>query len=285
MTDLPPLDRPLRVLTMNIWTFSPPYEARMRALRAGIERLDPDLLAFQEAGYAGGRHQVAEVLDGLGYHLQHQYELAPGTAFDNACCLASRWPLEAAEVVSFNVSERSSRYPYALLLARAAAPPPVGPVLFACAKPSWELCSELERERQAVILADAIDRLAAPDGFPPIVAGDFDAALDRASIRFLAGMQSLGGCSAHFRDAWAEAGDGSPGHTWEWANPYARAQIADRLHMPGLARRIDYIWLGSPHLYPRYAAFDICRVELAQPVDGAWASDHYAVYAEIATAP
>ncbi|NQU12483.1 hypothetical protein HQ590_16935, partial [bacterium] len=58
--------RPLRVLTMNIWAFTEPLAIRERLLRRGIRRLDPDLLAFQEAGFTKDRHQVAELLDGLG---------------------------------------------------------------------------------------------------------------------------------------------------------------------------------------------------------------------------
>ncbi|MBM3888448.1 MAG: hypothetical protein FJ388_04905, partial [Verrucomicrobia bacterium] len=64
--------RPLRVLTMNIFGFSERYEERMRLLRRGIEQLDPDLMSFQEAGYDGVRHQIAEMLSGLGYHVVHQ---------------------------------------------------------------------------------------------------------------------------------------------------------------------------------------------------------------------
>jgi len=277
---------PLRVLTMNIWTFSPPYEARMAVLRAGIERLSPDLMAFQEAGYAGGRHQVAELLDGLGYHIVHQFELG---AFeydrDNGCCIASRWPLQDATVVPLNLTERSSRYPYALLTARVAAPSPVGDLLFVCAKPSWELKSEYERELQAVVLAKTVAEHTGSEEFPPILAGDFDTTPEHASIRFLGGKQSLAGMSTHFRDAWAEAGDGSAGYTWEWANGYAREIIAEKLHQPNHARRIDYIFLGSPHDYQPYAAFRTCRVEMTAPADGVWASDHYAVYTEIETTP
>ncbi len=273
----------LRVFTMNIWTFSEPYAARMQVLREGITALSPDLLAFQEAGYAGGRHQVAEVLDGLGYHILHQFDIAPETVTrDNACCVASRWPLECAELLPLNLTERAQGYPYAALAVRVASP--LGPLLFVGNKPSWELRSEHEREQQAVAVAQLIARHADPAGFPPILAGDFDATPDSASIRFLSGKQSLAGMSVHFRDAWAEAGTGC-GATWGRANPYAREIIDTRLYQARHRRRIDYLFLGSPHDYPRYARIADCRVVLDQPVDGVWASDHFALYAEIATAP
>jgi endonuclease/exonuclease/phosphatase family metal-dependent hydrolase len=273
--------RPLRVLTMNIWNFAEPYAARMQRLRVGIERLAPDLMAFQEAGFAPGRHQVGQVLDGLGYHVAHQFEVAPWPGADNGCCLATRWPLTELEVVLLDVTPRAAGYPYALLLARVAVPAPVGSLLLVCAKPSWELHREHERELQALRLAQTVAERARPDDFPVVIGGDFDATPVSGSIRFLCGQQSLAGHSVHFRDAWSEAGDDTPGYTWEAGNGYARAIIDAAFHARRHARRIDYIFLGSPHDYRPWAAFRTCRVELAAPEAGVWASDHYAVYAEI----
>jgi len=56
---------------------------------------------------------------------------------------------------------------------------------------------------------------------PPLLAGDFDATPDNSSIRFLTGLQSLEGVSTYWLDAFAVAGDGSPGYTWSTDNPYA----------------------------------------------------------------
>ena len=271
----------LRVLTMNIWNFSEPYAARMALLRGGLETLAPDLMTFQEAGFHGGRHQVAEMLDGLGYHVLHQFEVSPPPIGDNGCCVASRWPLRLVELLPFTVTDRARRYPYAALAVRIGAPDPLGALLVISAKPSWELKHEHERELQAVALAQLVARHADPAGFPPVIGGDFDAAPDSASIRFLTGKQSLAGTSVHFRDAWAEAGSGD-GDTWTSDNPYA-AQLIDRvLCQSRHARRIDYIFVGSFHEYTRYARITHCRLELDKPRDGVWPSDHAAVYAEIA---
>ena len=57
--------RPLRVFTANIWNFDGPYEARQKLMRAEIRRLDPDLLAFQEAGFDGKRDQAHPVDGGV----------------------------------------------------------------------------------------------------------------------------------------------------------------------------------------------------------------------------
>lgn len=274
--------RPLRVLTMNIWGFTQPYAARQRLLRKGIRRLDPDLMAFQEAGFDKGRHQVAELLDGLGYHFLHQFEHSNSMGFpEDGCCVASRWPMKLAQVLSLQLTKRSRGVPYAALAVNVMAPGPLGRLLFVNAKPSWELSCEREREVQAVALARMVERRSSLEGIPPIIAGDFDATPDCASIRFLTGRQSLDEMSVCYGDTWEQGGDGTEGHTWSYRNPGARVSLdrwkVGRRHQ----RRIDYIFLGWPRYHKRYARVRHCRVELDRPEHNVWPSDHSAVYAEI----
>lgn len=273
-------DRPLRVFTMNIWGFAESCERRNDLMREGITELSPDLLAFQEAGHEEGRHQVTEILSGMDYHILHQFEVSDAQG-NNANCLASRWPFEFVEFLSFQVTPNAQSYPLAAMAVRVDAPEPIGPLLFVNSKPSWELNRELERELQAIELARMIERHRVRDGFPVVVAGDFDATPDSASIRFLSGRQSLGGMSTHLLDAWVQAGDGFQGHTWTHENAFADSIIRRVIRQPNHARRIDYIFLGSPHDYSQYAQFRKCRVVLNQPAGDVWPSDHYAVYAEI----
>jgi len=274
--------RPLRVLTMNIWTFTEPYAARMRLLRAGIRKLDPDLMTFQEAGLEGKRNQVKEVLSGLGYHVVHQFEVKKhDKRFTNGVCIASRWPVKVAELLSLQVTKHCLHYPYAALAVRVDAPAPVGQMLLVNSKPSWQFSRERERELQAVAVARMTGKHSAKEEFPPVLAGDFDARPDSASIRFLSGKQSLAGMSVHFRDAWAEAGEGSEGLTWTTGSKYVADFVKARLYMQDHARRIDYIFVGSFHDYAKYASIRSCRVVMDKPTSGVWPSDHYAVYAEI----
>lgn len=277
--------RPLRVFTQNIWGFAEPYAARQRLLRDGIRKLDPDILAFQEAGRKPGSDQVREVLDGMGYRILHQFDLQAPGKFDNGVCIASRWPMDKVQLLSLQLTKHALHYPYAALAVRVHAPPPVGDFLFVNSKPSWQFNREKEREMQAVAVARMVRRHAAPQGFPPVLAGDFDAAPGNASIRFLTGQQSLDGESTHFWDCWAQAGDGSPGYTWTDANPYVRAFVWQRLRLRRHARRIDYIFLGSFHDYAQFASVRRCRVVLDRPVRGVRPSDHYAVFAEIDVSP
>ena len=270
----------IRVLTLNIWNTSGPYEARREMLRDGIAALAPDLMAFQEAMHTP-RDQVAELLEGTGYHVLHQIDARPDSRWDQGCCVASRWPLECVEVLPLDVTENARSYPYAALAVRVAAPEPPGLLLFVCCKPSWELNRERERELQALEIARLVRRHADPHAFPPIVAGDFDATPDSSSIRFLTGRQSLEITNVCFRDAWAEAGDGGPGYTWTDRNGHARDIIEQLFFEKRHARRIDYVFLGSFHDYPRFARIGACRIVLDTPVGRIWPSDHYGVLAEI----
>jgi len=275
----------MRVLTMNIWSFAEPYAERLSLLRQGLSELDPDLMAFQEAGFSDGRHQVSDALQGMGYHVLHQLDVAPDARLGEGCCIASRWPIELVELLSLDLTERTHDYPYAALAVRVAVPDPVGPMLFVAAIPSWELDREYERERQVVEIAKMVRRHTSAGEFPPIIAGDFDSTPEGASIRFLSGKQSLEGMSVCFRDAWAQAGDGGPGHTWTTDNQHARHLIETILYEKHHARRIDYIFLGSFHDYPKFARISTCRVVMDKPTDGMWPSDHYGVYATIDVTP
>jgi len=273
----------LRVLTMNIWNFDGPYEARQRMLREGIEKLQPDLMAFQEAGYDGHRDQVRDLLRGLD-RVAHQFDGLKSLPFNNGCCIASRWPFELMETLSLQVTERAKKYPYAAMAARVAVPGTPRPLLFVCAKPSWELNREYERELQAVELAKMVQRLARREDLPTVIAGDFDAAPDRASIRFLTGRQSLAGLSVQYIDAWEHAGDGSSGATWSYENKMALGEM-ERIGCGQQSRRIDYVFVGSWHDYAGAPEVRSCRVVLNKPQSGVWPSDHYALLAEIAVRP
>ena len=59
------------VLSLNLWHDSGPYEARRKLLQQWIERLDPDVIGFQEALRGPGFDQVAELLGDTEYHVEY----------------------------------------------------------------------------------------------------------------------------------------------------------------------------------------------------------------------
>ena len=87
----------LRVLTLNIWNRQGPWEQRLGLIRAGIARLDPDLVGLQEVIDVGGRTQADEIGEGLGYRSAFgaAHDLGGGVRFGNAAL--ARWPIAASQ--------------------------------------------------------------------------------------------------------------------------------------------------------------------------------------------
>ncbi|GAA4606257.1 endonuclease/exonuclease/phosphatase family metal-dependent hydrolase [Actinoplanes octamycinicus] len=243
------------------------WPRRRPVLAAGIERLRPDLIAVQE---------TAEARDVLGA----EYHVVPHSARSGngvGAVLGSRWPVRAVHELDLRVTERVDLPWSATVVAEIDAPPPFGPLLFAHHKPTWQFGYAVERELQAVACARFIDDQLAGRDRHVVLAGDLDDPPDSAGIRFLTGKQSLDGVSVAYRDAWAAVHPDEPGHTFTPANPLVRAG-----EMPlELGRRIDYVMVRSGVHGPTLDVTD-CRLAFDEPVDGVWASDHFALVADLA---
>ena len=87
----------VRVLTLNLWHDSGPYPARRALVRTWIAELDPDVIGFQEALRSPGFDQVAELLDGLNYHVAFAAALPNSvTSRVPGACFGSRQNGDAA---------------------------------------------------------------------------------------------------------------------------------------------------------------------------------------------
>ena len=265
----------LRVLSLNLWHDSGPWPARAKRIREWIDRLDPDLLSFQEAVRMPGFDQVAELLEGRGYHVDH-VAASPfwkpkreGEIGKVGNALASRWPILTREELRLPESGDGERR--AALSVTVAAP--FGPIGFTTTHLNWRLAHGWIRERQVQALCDLALRNAPEDGFPPLLAGDFNAEPGSTEIRYVTGLHALEGRSVLFLDAWARAGNGGQGITWSNANVWARKE-----HEPD--QRIDYLFVGLPPRDGRGQILD-CRVVCDDAIDGIWPSDHYGVYSEL----
>ena len=262
----------LRVLTVNIWARNGPYAVRQELLRREIGALAPDLIALQEVD-AGpdGSNQAAELLAPLGYTVAYERREGENRA-DPGIAVASRQPIleqrlielpHGGAAVAARIDAGGDRFWFC-----SAVPMPIWPH------------QEGGREDEAVALDAALTELADGDGLPPILAGDFDATPESASIRFLSGLQSLQGRSTHWADAFALAGNGTPGHTWTSKNPYAAPFAAAVFAQPVHGRRIDYVFVGSPFRWRPRIVVRSCRIALTGTPDAA-PSDHYGVLAEL----
>jgi endonuclease/exonuclease/phosphatase family metal-dependent hydrolase len=270
----------LRILTINVQNDE--GEPRRQALlNRELRRLDPDLVALQEVLHGTEPSQLDALLDGTGLHGTHQAQVMaytpPFADRYGGSAVATRWPHRVVEVLDLRLAEASD-VPWCTL-AVSVPFPGEGDALFIATSAIWRLDAESVRERQAVALTDLEARHRT--ALPSIVAGDFNAAPDATSIRYLTGRQSIGGRSVHYHDAWEVAGEGS-GYTWTVDNPRAAAEIEQIVRQPEHRRRIDYVFVGSWHAHPNaHCRIDAANLAFDQPSDGLWPSDHFGVLVDV----
>ena len=272
------MPKTLSVLTLNCWNVSPPYDERMAVLRRTIAELQPDLVGLQEIVVRpDGMHQGRDILDGLGYDL----EFRPAFSWDDDASFtgpegrdygfgnvaAARLPIVARDWIRLPGSDSGEiRSATAIVVAT-----PDGELPFVSTHLNWRFDHGYVRERQVVALRDFAWNVAGDRYLPPVVVGDFNADPDASEIRYLRGWQALGGRSTFFEDAWAAAGDGGPGLTWDNRNGFAH--LVDEPD-----RRIDYIFVGLDHDRGRVTVED-CRVVMNEARNGVYPSDHFGVMA------
>jgi endonuclease/exonuclease/phosphatase family metal-dependent hydrolase len=264
----------VRVATLNLWSVGGVWSGRREVLGDGLRALQPDLIAFQEAYKTEERDSVAEIL-GPEFHVVHQTE---GLIGDGDCAaIASRWPVSELRELDQQVSPRTSDFPAATLVAAIDAPEPVGPLLFVNHLPSWKPQLEYERELQTVAAARCIEEIVDRNPMHVVLAGDLDAEPDASSIRFLRGLQSLGGTSVSYRDAWGSLHPHEDGHTFTLRNPLMMEESEDRQPR---SRRIDYIFVRCDENGPTLE-ISSCELLFDKPVGGVWASDHFGLVADL----
>jgi endonuclease/exonuclease/phosphatase family metal-dependent hydrolase len=269
----------LKVLTVNIWHDQAPWEARARLLRQWIERLDPDLIGFQEVLVGEGVDQVRELVGDLDYHTTYgaAMRLPDRTHLEFGNAIASRWPIVDREEI--RLPDRGDWETRAAISTSIESPH--GLIGFTCTHLHWQFNHGNVREKQVALLAERVWKQRPENGFPPIVVGDFNAEPDSDEIRYMKGLHSFEGRSVAFLDAWDIAGDHSlPGEagggiTWSNRNAYARLEFEPR-------RRIDSIFAGLPGR-SGVGAIESCRVVCDEQEDGVWPTDHFGVFAEFRT--
>ena len=261
----------MRVLTLNLWGRRGGWEARRAMIAEGLRKLEPDLIAFQEAVVEGGYDQTAELL-GPDFHYAHQAEREhgeDGVERGQGTSIASRWLVDELREVDLHVTPRTAGFACTTLLAEIDAP--LGRLVFANHVPSWQLHFERERELQALAAARVLEEV---DAEHVILAGDFTSDPQSANVSFISGRRSLEGMSVCYRDAWESVHGDEPGETFTPKNP-----LVSDWDWP--FRRLDYIFVrcgehGGPTLQ-----ITACERVFDEPVDGVWASDHFGVMADL----
>jgi len=265
----------LRVLTLNVWNDSGPWALRAERIRGWIDRLAPDLIAFQEVLQSGERDLARELVGARGYELAFakagSFWKEPREAIGNA--IASRWPIAKSDVLP--LPDRGDGETRCALLCRIESPH--GPLHFAATHLNWKFHHGAVRERQVVALEEFVRSRREHRGFPSIIAGDFNAEPDSDEIRYMTGRHSIEGKSVYWNDAWLVAGRDGDGVTWSNRNAYARVALEPD-------RRIDYVFVDYP-LRDGRGRVESCRVVCDDERAGVWPSDHFGVFAELRTDP
>jgi endonuclease/exonuclease/phosphatase family metal-dependent hydrolase len=263
----------IRVMSFNILNTDANWERRARVIHNGLHELDPDIVAFQETMMIDGKDQVECVVD-AGFHI---VQSGDRDKVELGVSIASRWPIDRQEEIDFQVTQRQDTPSIKALIAEIAAPEPFGRLIVVNHPPDAQPERERERELQTVRVAQRLEELAANPEIHAVIMGDINAEPDSACMRYLTGKQSLEGSSVCYRSAWQRihldqgchtytpANGIYASHTWDW--PFSQ---------------LDHILVriggnGQPTL-------DIAACELAfnEPVDGIWASDHFAIVADLA---
>jgi endonuclease/exonuclease/phosphatase family metal-dependent hydrolase len=259
----------LRVLTVNIWNRSGPWERRLPLLREGIRRLDPDLVGLQEVIEKDGVSQADAIREGLGYEAAFgaASDLGGGIRFGNAAL--SRFPIAAARVVPLPTGATDEHR--SLLLTQIASPH--GTIPFFVTHLNWKFHHGIVREAQVQAIAATVKAEAPIGGLPPVLVGDFNAQPDSSEIRYLKGLHSLGGTSTYLADCFGQVGEG-PGYTFD----ATRNPFAEPTHE--YPRRIDYVFVRGPDKRVRGKPL-LAKVVMEEVEGGICATDHYGVYAEI----
>ena len=270
----------LRVLTINCWNVSPPFDERIRLLRQQLTELRPDLVGLQEILVRDDGLDMGQmILADLGYEWVYgsaqlwaedgrpQAGASHRVGFGNI--IASRFPI--AHWAVYQLPDCGSGEFRSVTLARIDAP--CGAVLFATTHLNWKFHHGYVREQQVLSIAELVDQWREGIYLPPILVGDLNADPDATEVRFLCGLQSLAGRSCYFEDAWRVAGDGGPGFTWDNRNPFA-ATVSEP------DRRLDYILVGLPHENGRGRIED-CRVVMTDAHNGIYPTDHFGLLAEV----
>ncbi|WP_433167598.1 endonuclease/exonuclease/phosphatase family protein [Kribbella sp. CA-247076] len=245
------------------------WPRRRKALAAVLDEANPDLVGLVEAVVTDEYDQPRDLL-GPDYHLAH----GSARGADGAgITIASRWPIARVHELDLHVTPRvDPDFPAATVVAEIDLPDPIGPTVFACTNPSWQLPLEFERQLQAVASARFLETLA--DDRHVVLAGDFDATPEATSMRFWRGLHALDGMSVCYRDAWETAHPDDPGHTFTREN----GRVAEGPVAWDVGRRIDYIMVRCGERGP---SLDVtsCERTFDDAIDGVWASDHFGVVA------
>ena len=242
------------------------WQDRYAAIRTTLERVRADVVVLNEAWQASSSEDQASALGrdlglaAVARYLPHERGMLTGNA------ILTRWPI-------LRTDSRLLSATRSVLSAEVDAPQ--GRLTAFATHLTWRPDHSRRRQQEVRQVLEFIG--SQPRSvFPPVLMGDLNAEPGSDELRMLTGRMAVPVSSLVFADAWEQAGENTPGHTWDKSNPY----LADE---PWPSRRIDYILLGLPTAEPVAGWFLPlrCWVDGLTQVSDVQPSDHYAVVAEL----
>jgi endonuclease/exonuclease/phosphatase family metal-dependent hydrolase len=263
----------MRILSWNLWWRYGPWERRQEAIAATLAEVGPDVCGLQEVWEASGTNLAAELAGRLGMHwcwaAAHRHDQGGEEMFTGNAIL-SRWPIASQAQIALPAGRPADERRVAL---HARLDTPGGATPMFTTHLTYGPGLSQARTGQARALARFIAEYATGSVYPPVVTGDLNAEPGSDELRLLGGLLTSPAVpDLVLIDAWRYADPGDPGFTWDHRNGYqADSLIPDS--------RIDYILVGLP----RRGRGKVRSVQLAgaDPVDGIWPSDHFAVVADM----
>ncbi len=276
---------PLRIMTWNVQGRTGDWAGRHAALRSWIERTAPDVLTLQESWVQpDGTTQAARLGEELGLHsvtaaTLAQFDRYPDAPYWVVNAVLARWPLTIERLCPLpdECGEPTWRHVVVTRVHRPDADG--GPFLAAGTHLEHGLEQSARRSAQLAALVGHVaatlgDETQRRESLPAILAGDLNCTPESDEYRRATGLTPGAIPGFTFVDAWTAAGNTDAGHTWSARNPLVPL-LAIHPH-----RRLDYVMVSTPR---RPGAGHVHRCFLAgnEAADGVWASDHFAVVAEV----
>jgi len=275
----------MRIMTWNVQGRVGEWARRHTALRSWISRTDPDVLTLQESWVEpDGATQAARLGEELGLHSVTAADLAgfdryPEAPYWVVNAVLSRWPLSIELLVPLpdEAGEPTWRH---VLVTRVDRPlEEGGPFVAAGTHLEHGLEHSARRSVQMTALVNHLaevlgDETRRRESLPGLLAGDLNCTPESDEYRRATGLAAGPVPNFTLVDAWTAAGNTDPGHTWSAANP-----LVPR-HAIHPHRRLDYVMVSTPRR-PGAGHVRACSLAGTAAVENVWASDHFAVVAEV----
>jgi endonuclease/exonuclease/phosphatase family metal-dependent hydrolase len=272
-------------MTWNLQGRVGDWHAREKAVVHHLRAQLPDVVMLQESWVENNGTTQAAVLaaelelSAVTAEALAGFDRYPGAPYWVVNAIMSRWPLRILAAVPLPDEHGEPTWRH-VLIAEVDRPAALGgPFRVAGCHLEHGLDRSATRDAQSRALARELSIAAGSaqqrrDQPPIVLGGDLNAVPWSDEIRRLTGATQPEVDGFVLVDAWEAAGGVGRGDTWSSENP----RVPSRAVYPN--RRLDYVMVSWPRARG-LGHVSSCTIAGTDPVDGVWASDHFAVCAEL----